>query len=64
VGFSRIRYSRFRQNVSWIHHGFKPSYLHCNPTRLVHFDLEAPARLQEIDLEPFGVNAVFSVVEA
>jgi hypothetical protein len=64
VGFSRLRFSRFRQNVSWIRHGFKPSYHHRNPTRLMQFDLREPACLREVDLEPMGVNAVFSVLEA
>jgi hypothetical protein len=64
VGFTRIRFSRFRQNVSWIHHGFKPSYAHRNPTRLVQVDLHRPALLREIDLESVGLNAIFSVLEA
>ncbi|MFP5288113.1 MAG: hypothetical protein ACLGI9_20425 [Thermoanaerobaculia bacterium] len=62
VGFSRIRYTRLRQNLSWICHGFRESEHHRHrPTRIALYDLENAALLEEIDLEPVGLGAVFSI---
>ena len=57
VGFSRIRQTKLRKNLSWIRNGFRERL----PTRIALYDLERPARLREIDLEPAGINAVFSI---
>ena len=57
VGFSRLRETRLRRNLSWIRNGFRERL----PTRISLYDLERPARLREIDLEPAGLNAVFSI---
>jgi hypothetical protein len=62
VGFSRLRFSRFRKNLSWMRRGFRPSYVHHNPTRIVRFDLERRRLLCEVDLETHGINAVFSIL--
>jgi hypothetical protein len=62
VGYSRIRYTRLRKNLSWIRHGFRESEHHRNrPSRIALYDLERPRLLREIDLEPAGMNAVFSI---
>lgn len=62
VGFSRLRPTKLIKNLSWIRHGFRnvqvgPRF----PTRIALYDLERPARLKEIDLEPAGLNVVFSI---
>lgn len=58
VGFSRIRATQFRQTLSWIRHrGVSQA-----PTRIARYDLDTGRCLAEIDLEPYGLNAVFSVV--
>jgi hypothetical protein len=59
VGFSRLRPTKLKQNLSWLRHGFKETAR--LPTRIALYDLERPARLREIDLEPAGLNAVFSI---
>jgi hypothetical protein len=59
VGFSKLRHTKLRQNLSWIRHGFQE--VPRLPTRITLYDLERPARLKEIDLEPAGLNAVFSI---
>ncbi|HWM93180.1 MAG TPA: hypothetical protein VN493_20620 [Thermoanaerobaculia bacterium] len=59
VGFSRLRRTKLRQNLSWVRHGFRE--MPRLPTRITLYDLEHPARLKEIDLEPAGLNAVFSI---
>jgi hypothetical protein len=59
VGFSRLRPTKLKQNLSWLRHGFKETAR--LPTRIALYDLERPARLREIDVEPAGLNAVFSI---
>ena len=61
VGFSRFRPTKLAENLSWMRHGFKQFYL---PTRLGLFDLSRRKQLREIDLEPHGMNAVFSILQA
>jgi hypothetical protein len=65
VGFTRIRYTRLRRNLSWIRHGFRETEHHRQrPTRIALYDFEEPALLQEVDLEEAGLGALFSVHRA
>ena len=70
VGFTRIRFTQLRKNLSFVRHGFKESSDHRQrPTRIGLYDLDRgePGRatlLEEIDLEPAGLGAVFSLHEA
>ncbi len=60
VGFSRIRPTQTRENVAWLLRGFKRvrgSHIGC-------YDLARRRCVQEIDLEPADVNAVFSIYRA
>ncbi|MEC9091714.1 MAG: hypothetical protein VX438_03340 [Planctomycetota bacterium] len=62
VGFSRIRPTRFRQNLSWIKQGFKSKGTYgTRPTRIAKYDLQEQILLQEVDLETVGVNAIFGI---
>lgn len=62
IGFTRLRHTKLRQNLSWVRHGFRTGPFHNRyPTRIALYDLERPAKLQEIDLEEAGLNAVFSI---
>lgn len=61
VGFSRIRPTKFQENLRWMRSGFRP---YEKPTRIALCDLEEQAILQEIDLEPYGLNSVFSILPA
>jgi hypothetical protein len=58
VGFSRIRATRFRQTLSWIRTG---TTRFC-PTRIARYRLDDWSCDAEVDLEPFGLNAVFSII--
>jgi hypothetical protein len=60
VGFSRIRPTRLRQTVAWIRSGLADQA----PTRIARYRRSDWTCDAEIDLEPFGLNAVFSVVPA
>ena len=60
MGFSRIRPTKFREAVSWVRQG-----LHrLMPTHIACYDLKQRKKLYEMDLEPFGLNAVFSILSA
>ena len=61
VGFSRIRRTRFKDNLRWVvsrARGRDPRSL---PTRIAQFDLARGVLLREWSLEEAGVNAVFSI---
>ncbi len=62
VGFSRIRPTWIRKNLSWIKQGFQSKGEYgTRPTRIALYDLEAGRLLQEVGLEPAGINAVFAI---
>ncbi|HEV2853283.1 MAG TPA: hypothetical protein VHC97_10810 [Thermoanaerobaculia bacterium] len=62
VGFSRIRYTTLRRNLSWIRHGFRETEHHRqHPTRISLYDLRHLGLVREVDLEPAGMGAVFSI---
>jgi len=65
VGFSRLRYTSLRRNLSWLRHGFRETEHHRErPTRVALYDLERSALYRQIDLEPVGLGAVFSIHQA
>lgn len=64
VGFTRLRPTLLRQNLSWLRHGFRGRAGRRLPTRLTLYDLVRPARLREVSLEGTGVDAVFSIHSA
>lgn len=57
VGFTRLRLTKFRENLSWVRWGFK-SHL---PTRIARYDLSRRCCVQEIDVQRYGLDAVFSL---
>lgn len=59
VGFSRVRPTKLKENVSWIKNGFRRRRM---PTHIALYDLVKKERLREIDLEPLGLHTVFSVI--
>ena len=62
VGFSRLRYTTLRRNLSWIRHGFKETEHHrLHPTRIALYDLRESALVRQIDLEKANLGAVFSI---
>jgi hypothetical protein len=62
VGFSRIRYTQLRQNIDWIRRGFRDAdRLPPAPTRIARYDLGSNKLIGELDLEPAGMNTIFSI---
>ena len=60
VGFSRIRPTKFRENVGWALRGFKRDL----GTHIGGYDLKRRERVEEILVEPFGLNAIFAIFPA
>lgn len=63
IGFTRIRKTRFQENLFWLNHALRNRLLK-KPTHVALYDLSAGACLQELDLERYGMNVVFSVFAA
>lgn len=62
VGFSRLRPTKFKEAVSWVKHGFNSvGAYNTSPTHIACYDLAEKKCLDEIDVEPFGLNTIFSV---
>jgi hypothetical protein len=57
VGFSRIRPTKFRENVGWVARGFRRDL----GTHIGLYDLESGECLQQITLEEHGLSAVFGI---
>lgn len=63
VGFTRLRQTTIRRNVSWVRHGFQRVGAHAQlPTRIAAYDVERRALVGEWDLESVNQNAVFSIL--
>jgi len=60
AGFSRIRPTKFRENVGWVLRGFKRDF----GTHVARYDLERRECLDQVILEPFGLSAVFGIFRA
>lgn len=58
IGFSRIRPTRFRENVSWIARGFRQG----RATHIACYDLAKRTCVTEMDLEPAGISALYSIL--
>ncbi len=62
AGFSRIRPTWLRKNISWIKQGFQAKGQYgTRPTRIVNYNLHDQTVRKHFDLEPIGMNAVFGI---
>ncbi|MGA9393407.1 MAG: hypothetical protein WBV69_23460 [Candidatus Sulfotelmatobacter sp.] len=59
VGFTRVRPTKFIENVAWIRNGYTHRH---RPSHIALYDLERKACEQEIELEPHGIGVVFSLL--
>jgi len=65
VGFSRIRPTKFHSNLLWLKKQLRnETYDSGRPTRIAQYNLKERAMIWEMDLEPYAMNAVFSVLPA
>lgn len=60
VGYSRMRPTKFRENVAWVKNRFR----HWLPTHVGLYDLNARRCLAQLDVERHGLNAVFGIYAA
>lgn len=62
VAFSRIRSTKFKSNIRWALNKLKNTeHLETLPTRIACFNLKDKNVMWEHDLEPYGMNAIFSL---
>ncbi len=62
AGFSRIRPTWLRKNISWIKQGFQAKGQYgTRPTRIVNYNLLDQTVRKSFDLESIGINAVFGI---
>jgi len=65
VGFSRLRQSKFRENVQWVKFQIRQRESAGKlPTRVALYDLAAERLVWDINLEKYECNAVFSILPA
>lgn len=57
VGFSRLRPTKFRENISWVARGFTKAL----GTHIALYDLKRRRCLTEVSLEDAGLSAVFGI---
>lgn len=58
VGFTRVRPTKFVENVAWIRNGTSRH----KPSHIALYDLKVRKCEQEIELEPHGIGVVFSLL--
>lgn len=63
VGFTRVRPTKFRENLAWIKNGGNYEEIR-RPTHLALYDFERKECLEEVPLEPHGIGVVFSLLPA
>ena len=63
VAFSRIRPTKFIENVKWLGNKLSDKVKLKMPTRLVCYDENYSRLLKEINLEDYGINWIFSILK-
>ena len=61
VGFSRLRPTKWKQNVQWVKNHLGGEAGDVFPTRIAMFDVRRSRFCWEVDFERVGMNAVFSI---
>lgn len=65
VGFSRLRPTRWKQNVQWVKHRLGGgSGVGLLPTRIAMFDLRREKLCWDVDVEPAEMSVIFSIHNA
>lgn len=63
VGFTRVRKTRFQENVLWLKRVFKEGMTE-KPTHISLYDIGQKRCRQELDLELHGMNVIYSIFPA
>ena len=64
VGFTRLRVTKFRENVWWVKERLGAGKLLSEATRICCYDLRRRELVWETSLEQYGVNAIFAIHRA
>jgi hypothetical protein len=59
VGFSRVRPTKFRENLSWV----RQQKRNHRPSHIALYDLQSGSCLTEIETEPHGIGVVFTLFQ-
>ena len=60
IGFTRVRKTKFHENLLWVRNVFRDGMTE-KPSHIALYDTTRRECLQEIDLEPHGMNVIFSI---
>jgi hypothetical protein len=63
IGFTRVRKTKFRENLLWVRNVFRDG-MGEKPSHIALYDTISHTCLQEFDLEPHGMNVIFSIFPA
>ncbi len=63
VGYTRIRKTKLQENLLWLNHTLRNRMLR-KPTHIALYDISAGKCLLELNLEPYGMNVIFSIFPA
>jgi hypothetical protein len=63
VGFTKVRKTQLLENVLWVRNVFR-DHMTTKPTHIALYDIRDRTCLQEINLEPHGMNIVFGIFPA
>ena len=63
VAFTRVRKTKFNENILWVKNVFHEG-MGEKPTHIALYDIVDRQCLAEIDIEPFGLNVIFSILPA
>ena len=62
VGFSRIRPTKFMENIKWLGSKINDKYKLKMPTRVEIYDKNFSKIVDTIELEKVGLNWIFSIL--
>jgi hypothetical protein len=63
VAFTRVRKTKFNENILWVKKVLTEG-MEEKPTHIALYDIVGRQCLAEIDIEPFGLNVIFSILPA
>ncbi|MCK4889648.1 MAG: hypothetical protein KAS21_00185 [Candidatus Aminicenantes bacterium] len=63
VGFGRLRQTKYQENIRWVKYLVRGTRIPRGlPTRIAAYDLKEEKLLWELNLEEYGMHAVFSIL--
>ncbi len=63
VGFTRVRRTKFQENILWAKNVIREG-MGERPTHISLYDIVERKCIEEIDVEPYGLNIIFSIFPA